>query len=115
MLLLATALLPKTGPERVEAGEPTLHAAPKQPGESRLRSGAREQVVRHLLEDVARDEVRPERVLGPVPPRVLDAHPYSLRGGGRSVRGRQPIPSPVNSARSTSPKQMNPPQANATH
>ena len=86
-----------------------------QPGQRALRAGAREDVVREFLEQVARPDVGTERVLRVVPPRVPDPHGPSLRRPARNLAGRyrwrdgsdQSRPRPVVSARSDSPNAMN--------
>jgi hypothetical protein len=81
--LLGPPSLPQPGGQRVRAGEPAPQAPPHEAAHGALGPLAGQDLLRHRLEEVPGGQVRAQRVLGPVPPRVPDPHRTSVPFGRR--------------------------------
>ena len=74
--MFVAASLAQAGSERVKPGEAPPHSPPEELGQRPVDRLAGQQLIGHGFEDIAGREVRPQRVLGPVPPRVAKSHPH---------------------------------------
>jgi len=74
VFLFALPLLAEARTQRVHAGEAALHALADHALQRAFGPQARQELVGHLLQDVAGGQFGPQRILRAVPPRIADAH-----------------------------------------